>query len=91
MRAGEPVQRRVWEAITRPHVVDAFEDKIVAEDEPKTRSIGTARGSIVNRCHRDIHFDFRGRGDLNLDLHAWHFSFDGNFGLSVSTASLPTQ
>ena len=73
-------------AVPRLLVVDTFEDKIVAEDEPIAR-VRRAGESALNRGHGDVHCDFRGRGDLHFDFHAWHFSSTADLGLSVSTDS----
>src|SRR5215204_5273337 len=70
MRAGKPVLRGLRKAVPRLLVVDAFEDKIVAEHEPIARRPRRARESTVNGGHGDIHCDFRRRGDLHFNFHA---------------------
>src|SRR5215218_7252584 len=71
MRAGKTTLRGQRQAIRRLLIVDAFEDKIVAEDEPIARGPQRAGESTVNRGDRDVHCDFRGRGDLHFEFHAW--------------------
>src|SRR5829696_1612470 len=43
MRAGKPVLRGLRKAVSRLLIVDAFEDKIVAEHEPIARGVRRAR------------------------------------------------
>jgi hypothetical protein len=85
MRAGKPVLRGLRKAVSRLLIVDAFEDKIVAEHEPIARGVRRARESTGNRGDCDVNCDFRGRSDFHFDFQPWLSSWTAD--LAVRTIS----
>jgi hypothetical protein len=63
MCSRKPVLRGLRKAVPGLLVVDAFEDKVVAEDKPMARA-GRAWESTVNGRSRHVDFDLEGRCDL---------------------------
>jgi hypothetical protein len=58
MRARKPALRGLRKSVSRLLAVDAFKNKIVAEDEPIARAWRTGEPPI-NWGYGDVHFDFQ--------------------------------
>src|SRR5829696_5283822 len=69
-------------------IVDAFEDKIVADHEPRALGVRRARESTVNRGECDVNCDFRGRSDFHFDFHPWLSSWTADLAVRTISCAL---
>src|SRR5215210_1972879 len=88
MRASKPVLRGLRNAVSRLLIVDAFEDKIVAEHEPIARVVRRARELTVNRGDCDVNCDFRGGSDFHFDFHPWLSSWTADLAVRTISCAL---